>query len=694
MTQPVTDPKLLALLNSDEPKPVTDPAVLAQLNGDHPADDAPVTSRIREAIHAPTRILENGFLLGLGDRIRAGMGAAIGEGQPTLSDLVTGKPTGYAGLLEKERAQTEQFKSDHPLAAPVLEGVGGIATPLGVLGAAAKGTSLGGKVLYGAGAGAGLGGVLGATNSQDWTDLPQTMRDAVFGAGTGAALGAALPAAGAGIGAGFNWLANAVRATPGISRSAVPHLVEALKADGIPGVQAQLDRLGPNAMLADAGPAMLGKAQGASLNSDEGRAVLQSALAQRNEGTNQRIMGDVNRALGPAEDPQTVTNAIREYRTNVDNAAYPAVLGNAPAVQTAPILRQLDDMIPRAVGNERKALTNLRDMMMTTERRPLLDAQGHPQYDNLGNQRFREVPVSQNDAEVLHKVKQELDNVIQYDQPGLGVPAGALTRQQGTLKLMRGQLNNTLENQVPGYAAANRQSAALARRADAVEAGTQYLGSGKTTPSPERFAAEFDPLSQGEKIAFAKGSRGNIERVLGTKANDLQALRSELQGEGGWNTAKIGTVHGADAADQLIGSVDRNLKFRDTYNKVVENSQTAQRQAAAKAMKPDPSSETPIVNPNMTLTGLGSTAAKKAVAATFNALLKKDPTKAFGEVARVLSAQGPQRDAYHDALVQALTRRQSNSALASKVGDNASLAALIAANGYLRGRPLEPRSSR
>jgi hypothetical protein len=68
---------------------------------------------------------------------------------------------------------------------------------------------------------------------------------------------------------------------------------------------------------------------------------------------------------------------------------------------------------------------------------------------------------------------------------------------------------------VPGYAEANSASAALAKRADAVEAGTQYLGSGKTTPSPDRFAAEFDPLSQGEKIAFAKGSRGNIDRVLG-----------------------------------------------------------------------------------------------------------------------------------------------------------------------------------
>jgi hypothetical protein len=144
----------------------------------------------------------------------------------------------------------------------------------------------------------------------------------------------------------------------------------------------------------------------------------------------------------------------------------------------------------------------------------------------------------------------------------------------------------------------------VAKRGDAVHSGTQYLGNGKTTPSPERFAADCEPLSQGEKIAFAKGSRGEVDRILGTKANDLQALRGELQGEGGWNTAKLATVHGQPSADELVNSVGRNLKFRDTHSKVVEGSQTDLRNAARKEMKPDPSTETPLVNPNMSVTKL------------------------------------------------------------------------------------------
>jgi hypothetical protein len=626
---------------------------------------------IREAIHAPTRAVENGLFMGLGDRIRAGMGAIIGDGS-------------YSGNLADEQRQSDQFRSDHPIVAPVLEGVGNAAAPLGAIGAASKATSFGGKFLAGAGAGGVIGGAQGALSSRDYTDLPQTAKDAGTGAIIGGGIGGGIPIAGRAIGAGYQSIVNAIMGKPdGISRGASRHLIDAITADTPAAVKSRVAELGPDATLADAGPALLGKAQGASLNSDEGRSVLQSALTARNEGTNQRIMGDVNRALGPAEDPQTVTNAITAHRSAVDIAAYPAALDNAPSVQTAPILRQLEDMIPRSVGSEQKALTNLRDMMMTTERRPLLDAAGHPQYDNLGRQRFTDIPVSQNNADVLHKIKQELDNVIQYDAPGLGVPAGALTRQQGALKNMRGQLNSALEDQVPGYLEANRQSAALARRGQAVDLGTQYLGSGKTTASPERFANEFRQLEPGERIAFAKGSRGEIERQLGTKANDLQALRAALQGEGGWNTAKLATVHGADAADQLIGTVNRNLKFRDTYNKVVENSQTAQRQAAASAMKPVPPGEVPLINPNMSATGFALAGGKKLLNVGLNAV-RPDPTRSFGELAKVLSAQGPQRDKHLQDIIDAITRRQRTSAKAPVVGDRAALAAAILGNAYLQ----------
>ena len=449
----------------------------------------------------------------------------------------------------------------------------------------------------------------------------------------------------------------------GMGRGASKHLVSAMEADTPQAVRAELDRLGPDAMLADAGPAFLGKTQGASLNSDEGRSVIFGTLSRRNQGTNARIQDDVNRALGPAEDPQTVTNTIRARRSEADNRAYPAALDLAPEVRTGPIMQELEGYIPQSVGLENRALTNLRDMMTRYERRAVIDPDtGRQALDARGNMVWEQIPVNQTDARILHKVKNELDNVIEHDAPGLGVPAAALQHQQYALKQFRHALNETLERQVPGYREANRQSAMLAKRADAVERGTQYLGEGKTTPSPGRFTDEFEQLELGERVAFAKGSRGEIERKLGTKSNDLQALRSELQGEGGWNTAKIATVHGDDAAEELMRSVERNLKFRDTHTKVSENSQTEIRRAAREQMKPSGFGEGDIVTPGGNATGMVLTAFKKAGLKVLNTVDGARQNRIREEVSHILTAQGAERDRHFRAIADALSRRQAGAA--------------------------------
>lgn len=466
---------------------------------------------------------------------------------------------------------------------------------------------------------------------------------------------------------GVERAANAVNGrVEGMSQGAAGHLISAVGADGPAAVQAKLAELGPDAMLPDAGAALLGKAQGASLNSDEGRSILQTALTRRNVGTNARIQGDVDQALGPAQgDAQTITDAITAHRSAIDGVNYPTALNNAPPVKIAPIMTDLIDRIDQTpTGSmEHKALSKLQEMLTRTEKQPLLDAEGIQQYDKLGNERWQDVARSHDDAGVLHKVKMEIDNVVEHDKPGLGVQPGALNGQQAALKQVRHSLNDALETQVPGYANANAVSAALAKRATAVDLGTQYLGAGKTIASPERFAAAFDPLAQGEKIAFAKGSRANVDRILGTKANDLQALRGELQGEGGWNTAKLATVHGQPAAEALVGSVDRNLKFRDTYNKVVENSQTAQRNAAANAMKKSDFNEGDIITPSGNALGMGLTALKRLGLKATNSVMESSRMRARGEIAQALTEQGPARDQRLSNIIDALNQRQKNASM-------------------------------
>jgi len=692
MASPVTDPALLAQLEGSGTaapgKPVTDPQLLKLLEGG--GGNAPPAAEGRgwmQTADDVVRALANGMTFGLADRFAAAAGSATGIG---------GKSGDYAGNLEAERKKTDTFASEHPIVSTGTNLAGGLVVPLGAIGAAAKGASLGSKTLLSAGAGAGIGGVQGALESRDWTDPAQVAKDAAFGTLGGAALGAVIPGAGKLAGNGVSMIANAIRGkAEGMSRSASNHLVNALEADGPSAVRAELDRLGPDAMLADAGPAFLGKAQGASLNSDEGRNVLFNALKSRDQGTNSRIMGDVERAIGPREDAVTATRNITDYRSHVDSQNYPRVLQAAPQIRIAPIMTELEDAVISAPHGsaERRALENLQGMLTREQLQPRLDPFGRQMVDGRGQPMFDRVPVNQDRAEILHKVKGELDNVIEHDLPGLGVQAGALRNQQFQLKRFRHDLNQALEQQVPGYARANRVSERLARRAEAVKEGTSYLGEGKTTPSPERFLDEHELRDVGTRAAFAKGSNATIHHALGTKANDLQALRRELQGEGGWNTDKIAIVHGDDAAHQLMSSVERNLKFRDTHTKVSENSQTEIRRAAREQMKPrGEEKELPLVGPSSNAIGMIATIAKRyALQPAWQALTHVDPTRAYGEVARVLSATGSQRDRHLQAIVDAMTRRGQNSAISSKVGDRSALGAAAIANVILRDHTQRPR---
>jgi hypothetical protein len=257
---------------------------------------------------------------------------------------------------------------------------------------------------------------------------------------------------------------------------------------------------------------------------------------------------------------------------------------------------------------------------------------------------------------------------------------------RGALKLVRGQLNGALEDQVPGYASANATSAALANRADAVKLGTSVLDSGKTAMTPENLAHQFGAMDPGEQIAVAKGTRGEIDRLLATKANDLVAGRNVIKGEGDWNRDRLTTVFGAQPTDSVINSIDREGQFANTFNKVVENAQTAQRLSARDAMKPEAATGgIPYVNPNMTLTGAIMTPVKAMGSALLNQI-RPDPTRSYGEIARILSAQGPQRDAYTTTLINALQRRGQNAATGQTFGNNASLAAALIGGQYANDR--------
>ncbi|GJE37850.1 cell wall hydrolase [Methylobacterium persicinum] len=566
--------------------------------------------------------------------------------------------TPYADELAKVQAFGKATGDAYPVTSTAAGLAGGVASmmPVGATALGARALGITGENLLTRGVAGGLtGGLVGAADAG--------VRGENVGAsgGMGAVLGGAGPAVGKVVGAGAGAVVNKLGeyltpAAPGVSGPAGKLLSNMVAADGADAVRNRLMALGGHGMLAEAGPSLEGAAAGLIPKPGEAKSILTNAVRERAAGANARLNEDVRGAIGPAEDPVRVTAEILALRKAQDAKNYTSALTNAPDVDVSGLVQTIDGMLKTAEGGQKTALTTLRGRLVKGEAKAavpgsptgLLDASGQP---IMGANTPASPMKLQTSAENLHNIKGELDAVINHGAPGLGVEQGAVARTQGALKKTRGELNAALEDQVPGYAEANKASAALAKRAEAVETGTGVLGSGKTTPTPEALSDTLNAMSPGERIALAKGTRGEIERLLGVKVNDLTALKQALQGEGGWNTAKLGAIFGTDETGRLVNAVAREATFADTTNKLLQNSQTANRLGGAKLIEDKVGGGIDLKG--STPTGLLLAGGKAALGKIGGVLTKTDNTRRDAEIARVLSARGPERD----TLLNALTNR-------------------------------------
>jgi hypothetical protein len=437
----------------------------------------------------------------VGDALRGGLVRTAAAVRAYAPQALGGQPnTTYANELAKVQAWDQATQQQHPIATATGNVAGAAAAMAPAMAAAPaafgiEGATLAGRSIASALTGGAIGGADAAARSGG------SLTEAAKGAGLGAVFGGVAPGAGQLVGAGvqkaYNSGANLLldRAS-GISTPARNMLMGAIDADTPQAIRANLDKLGPQGMIADAGPSTTGIAQGMALKPGAGKSELVQAIKDRATGTNARLAEDVA-AIGPAEDPQTVTETILATRKAMDAQNYGAALSNAPDVDVKSVVQKIDGMLQTAEGKQKAALSNLRDQLVEKPAQPavpggptgLLDARGNP-IISAGKPATPEAYKSA--AENLHNLKGEIDAVINYGAPGLGVEAGAVARQQGALKAVRGVLNEALQTQVPGYAEASAASAALAKRAEAVERGTQVLSGGKTTPTPGRDAAAYN----------------------------------------------------------------------------------------------------------------------------------------------------------------------------------------------------------
>ncbi|WP_431321679.1 hypothetical protein [Rhizobium sp. YTU87027] len=488
------------------------------------------------------------------------MVGAAQRGAAALSSLIDGES--YADNLKQAQRITDEANKAHPAihtAGEVTGAVGGT-IPMVMAAPAAFGGGGGGMLLR-SGISALTGGAIGGADAavRSGGDADEIKK----GIGLGFGLGAVGPAAANLVGKGVKSLIEvgknrlAARAA-GINPEALKFVRRAVTDDGLDaaGVNARLQEMGPDAMLADLGPNT--QRQAGALAATPGRAqeIVRSALKDRSGAANTRINAAVDENFGRAP----LVSALDAEAVGNQGALSPAyrqAFAQARPFDVTPIADDLTRQIRVLRGDPQKALQRVRTML-----------------NRFGTEELDTNP------ETMFNTRQAIDGMLSTEADPKVISALTEARQM---------IDDGLTRAVPNIKEADASFAELARQREALGRGQQVLDSGRTAPRPAELTNEVQQGAnpQGMQIGpsavplrLTQGARAEIDRIIGTNANDVVALNRLIKGEGDWNRERLATLFGQEKADKVFKVLENERVFADTANTVTRNSETAARQAA------------------------------------------------------------------------------------------------------------------
>lgn len=423
--------------------------------------------------------------------------------------------------------------------------VTGPALPLGMAGKTAAGFVGGGGI-----------GALQGQSSYEMAGRPAGERmdyyagPAVVGAVTG---GAAYPA-GRLAGAAVRGIRN-MRNVPNIGYGARPlnTLTDAYRQTENIGVdvQAYLDDLTPEAMLADVEGPLQGTAQGLAAMRGEGGSLLANAINKRAKTAGQRITADMDANIGTPNAAFAERQRLAQERSGVWGPQYEAALAAPGAIDVRPMLRQLQDMA-RVAGTDTAPIL----------RRYISDLEA-------------KAPNGLIEPAQLHWIRSDLSDAR--------TPDGAPTKRNALVQGALQQVDRVLDANVPGYAEARTGYGNTFAMEEAIQEGQEALRGGRATASsPEEFAARFNQLSDAQKDAFRTGLRRDIAGLMGTSKNDAAAAWGAFSET--WNPEKLRIALGDDAAEPIIKRLRSEKVFSETRGKVTAGTRTAETQERRDAL--------------------------------------------------------------------------------------------------------------
>lgn len=540
--------------------------------------------------------------------------------------------------LNIQRRKDEEYDTDNPVTSTALKIAGGVGSGGALLKAAPSlgsyvlgntGATLPARVAATLGAGGGTGFVqgFGAGEGGATERAKQAGLETIVGAGTGVAL---MPVA-AGVKAGTGAVARALfgerdDALSTLTSEARKYVVDELSSPGkVTRYRDALADLGDDAVLADVSPDWLGVARGAAARPGT-RILVVDPLNERSGLANTRLRADVADNLGPDPVPSRVARALQADQ-DVVGRQYGPIMRDRMNTDFTPITEALDDEIQRLRGPAQKQLQGVRQML------------------NVNGQ-----DMVTNDPAIAFETRQAIDGILKTEQNPKVISALTEARQM---------IDDGLRDSVPRIKEVDAQFAELARQREALGEGRSIMSNGATAMRPVELedALRQGALPQGELVGpsgvplrMQQSALGEVYRAIGTEANDLNALRKAVRGEGDWNREKLGMLFGQDRADSVLGAIDRENVFADTSNRVTRGSDTAMAARFTKYL--DDMAKSQEIPADTTLTGAGVRGAKAIMRALMQNNATANAAQVAEDVGRLSVAKGPQRDAIVEALLK------------------------------------------
>lgn len=313
-------------------------------------------------------------------------------------------------------------------------------------------------------------------------------------------------------------------------------------------IQARINAINPNAaVLADLGPNLQGQAAALATTPGPASRVVNEALTARRLGANERVRTGVADILG---DPPTVSGVTAEIdaQRKLINQQYEPVfrakaLSPDPFTDITPIYNSVQTRLTQLPNGETKsALTGVLRRLT----------------DDAGN--------AIRDPQMVMAVRQDLDGLINSAETNNTV--------KGALRTIRRELDDALGSSVPGLKDIDAQFAEVARQGETFEQGRNVLGTGQNAIDPADLIEQMKGASTGQNFRLSQGTRAEINRIIGTKANDRVALQGIIRGDGSWNAQKLRTLFGEEKANRLMSLVDSEATMAATENLATSGSRT------------------------------------------------------------------------------------------------------------------------